>query len=120
MKKILFVCTSNADRSPALEKYFREFYPEHKYKSAGINNFHCARKGNHYIEQADIDWADVLIFCEQIHQEIVFRNFSFYDEANPTKKKSGLILGLGEYEKGNINDNYLLKAKDKLKTILES
>lgn len=31
---ILFLCTSNKDRSPALEKHFREKYPMHKYRSA--------------------------------------------------------------------------------------
>ena len=43
---ILFICTSNNDRSPALEKYYREKYPEHKYKRAGINKYFTTKKRN--------------------------------------------------------------------------
>jgi predicted protein tyrosine phosphatase len=115
----LFVCTSNYDRSPALEKHFREHYPFLIYRSAGINKYHCSKKGTNYLKQSDIDWADFIVFCEDIHKDIVFRNYTFYNSDNPTKMKHGLTLRLGNYEKGNITDEYLKRAEIKLKPLLE-
>ncbi len=132
MLKICFICTSQKDRSPALEKYFHSEFPQHEYRSAGINKFHCTNKGTHYIEQADIEWADLLVFCELIHKDVVIRNFIDYDNMTfqPetmiyrfTKRGEqlidGFILGLGQYEKGNITNDYLSRAKEKLKKILQ-
>lgn len=42
---ILFICTSNKDRSPALQEYFSIIYPQHAFKSAGVNKYFTKKHG---------------------------------------------------------------------------
>ena len=101
---ILFICTSNKDRSPALEEYFKEVYPEHSYRSAGVNKYFTSKKGTHYLTQHDLTWADIVVYAEQIHFEIVNRDF------RTVNYKDSINLDLGEYKQGQIGEDYLLKA----------
>jgi predicted protein tyrosine phosphatase len=39
MKKVLFICSSNKDRSKALVEYFKDVAPGNEYQSAGINKY---------------------------------------------------------------------------------
>lgn len=105
--KILFVCTSNFDRSPALENRFRETNPQHEYRSAGINEYHTAKKGTRLISQSDIDWADFIVYCEVIHLEIT--------EKKLWVRKPFVILRCGEYVRGGVNNEYIAKAEFKIK-----
>lgn len=73
---VIFICTSNKDRSPALEKYFAENYPEHNFRSAGVNKFFTGKNDTHYLTLEDIDWADMLVCAERIHIEIIVRDFN--------------------------------------------
>lgn len=57
MSKIIFIYISNADRSPCLENHFRDKFPQHEYRSAGINKFYTSTKGTHYLTQEDIEWV---------------------------------------------------------------
>lgn len=41
--KILFLCTANIQRSRTAEDHFRENYPEHSYKSAGLSEKYCSQ-----------------------------------------------------------------------------
>ena len=107
--KILFVCTSNKDRSPALEKHFREKYPQHEYRSAGINRFFTTQNGTHLIEREDVDWCDYVICAERIHYDFIFRHI-ITDFGKPY-----IILNAGDYEKGDMDD-YVLVAESKIKT----
>lgn len=99
---ILFICTSNKDRSPTLEKLFKEKYPYNKYRSAGINKYFCNKHNTNYIEHKDIDWADVVIFCESIHLQ----------RCPYTLKpaQSVIVLNAGEYRKEN-KELYLSNAE---------
>jgi len=133
MRNILFICTSNKDRSPALERYFSTVYPNYEYRSAGINKYFTTQKGTHYLTQEDLDWADLVVFAEEIHWEVVSKNFlDFYpkhdnsfsdaedndnEKATPVFKKI-VLLDCGNYEKGCVGDDYILKAEYKLKDIL--
>ncbi len=110
MKKILFVCTSNKDRSPTLESYFKKTNPQNEYKSAGVNKYFCEKKHTHYITESDIEWSDCVVFAEDIHYEIVTKKFNF--------KKDFVILNCGEYEQGSVGEEYLMKTKLKLKNII--
>lgn len=102
---ILFVCTSNSDRSPALEKHFSEKYTEHKYRSVGINRYHCERKGTKLLHPEDMNWANLIIFAEQIHLK----------KATPLFRPDTafFVLELGHYEKGKMA-GYVQKAEEKL------
>jgi len=73
---VLFICTSNKDRSPALEKYFKFMYPKHEYRSAGVNKYFCEKKSTHYVTYNDLYvWADLIVCAEKIHIEILERDF---------------------------------------------
>ncbi len=104
---ILFVCTSNKDRSPALESYFRALYPQHDFKSAGINKYFCSKKHTHLITQEDVFWADMLVFCEDIHRQVCLRDYQL------NHNTAFLCLELGDYKQGDISQAYL-EAADKI------
>jgi predicted protein tyrosine phosphatase len=114
---VLFICTSNKDRSPALENYFSGAYPKNNYKSAGVNKYFCGKKDTQYLTLEMLQESDVIVFAEKIHGEIVLRDFPEFGK-DETKKECICILGIGEYEQGKVNDDYLMKADLKLKSIL--
>lgn len=112
---IIFICTSNKDRSPSLERHFREHHPQHKYRSAGINKYHTTKKGTHYLTGADLQWADLVVFAEEVHlivTQAVFKNDFASDQAF-------VILGLGEYKQGEIDQEYIKGAEEKLKQFIQ-
>jgi predicted protein tyrosine phosphatase len=113
---ILFVCTSQKDRSPCLEKHFREKHPQHEYRSAGVNKYHTSRKGTHYLTQEDIEWADLIVYAEDIHRAIVGRDFALPDR----HEMICAILNCGEYERGSVGAEYLACAEWKLRPSLAS
>lgn len=108
--KILFVCTSNKDRSPALEKYFRDNHPENEYRSAGINNYFTEQHHTHLLTQEDIVWADMVITAELVHATYMIRNFH---KLLSEKKYDVLILDLGDFN-DNTRENYLSIADKKV------
>lgn len=114
--KVLFICTSNRDRSPLLEKHFREKFPQHEYRSAGINKYHTTKKKTHYLAQDDIEWADLIIYAEDIHREVVQRNYVLPDR----HEMICAILNCGEYERGNVGKEYLFCAEYKLNPMLRN
>ncbi len=129
--KILFVCTSNKDRSPALEKYFKEILPEHDYRSAGINKYFCDKKGTNLITEKDIRWADTIICAEDVHADVICTKFdlmggSRYGYFEMIRNeitvfyKPALILNCGEYTQGCIGEDYLTKSEYKLKKHLST
>jgi predicted protein tyrosine phosphatase len=123
--KILFICTSNRDRSPALEKYFRKLYLQHEYKSCGINEYFCSTKATQYVNEDLLKWADYVILAESIHAKVLNSKFDFvnidlvYDDLNISKtlNKKYLILNCGEYIQEEL-DEYLLRAEEKLISLL--
>ncbi len=126
MANVLFVCTSNKDRSPALEKYFYEVCPRHQYRSAGINKYFCEKNETHLIQLYDIEWADIIVFCEEIHVLNVTNVFDLNTEIGENfghftlleKKKSFIVLDCGNYQEGCIGEDYLQKADQKLEKLL--
>lgn len=107
-KKIIFICTSNRDRSPALVNYFKEVYPENEYRSAGINDYFCSKHGTHLVTQEDLDWADLIVYAEDVHSSVVNSKFN-------TGATDWVILNCGEYKSDScISDDYLMKSHVKL------
>lgn len=111
---ILFVCTSNKDRSPALEQYFKEKYPNNEYKSAGVNRYFTSKKETHYLTIEDIAWAELIVFAEDIHHTIVHRDF----KESRIGWRCSITLNLGEYKQGQIEKSYLLSAENKLRNYI--
>lgn len=115
--KILFVCTSNKDRSPALEQFFTQSWGKHEYRSAGVNRYFTSKKQTHYLTQEDLDWADLIVCSEQIHLDVIHRDFQLIKDAN--KKFTQIdeycvVLNCGDYKQGQVGEDYLLKAENKL------
>lgn len=100
---VLFVCTSNKDRSPALEKHFRAILPKHQYRSAGINKYHTRRKNTRYLENDDVEWADLIVCAEHIHSQKIEERF-------PNVMRHETTLGLGDYSGDNMGE-YVKKAE---------
>jgi len=117
--KILIVCTSAKDRSPALIKYLSANYPKHEYRCAGINKYFCGQHGTHYIELDDMKWADLIIYAEQIHLERTTNLFygEFISRKIPALRDNNfLVLNCGEYKPDSpLGEDYLTKAEDKIR-----
>lgn len=105
--KILFICTSNKDRSRALEQYFKDIFPDHEYRSAGVNNYFTTKHRTHYLTATDLKWATLVVYAEEIHYKICERDFPGVRLA----AKDCRILSLGDYR--NMED-YLTAAQEKL------
>jgi len=118
MQRILIVCTSNLDRSPALEKYLKEAYPGNIYRSAGVNKYFCQTKGTNYISQEDIDWCDVIAYAEDIHKEAVEMKFPSAKLEAMEKLRQCIVLNCGDYRQGCIGEDWLTRAEEKLKPFL--
>ncbi len=71
MRKVLFVCTANLQRSPTAESLFQGWKGIWIAKSAGI----MPDPTGNPLTQELIDWADVIIVMEPIHSEYITSHF---------------------------------------------
>ena len=71
MKKALFVCTANLQRSPTAEDMFHGWKGMWEAKSAGI----MPDPGGNPLSQNLIDWADVIIVMEPMHNQYIQAHF---------------------------------------------
>lgn len=74
MKKVLFVCSANIDRSKTAEDLFSTTNPEIEFKSAGTNETICNLRGTNFISQELIDWADHIFAMENKHRDWIYNN----------------------------------------------
>lgn len=130
-KNVFVVCSSNKDRSPALAEYLVSVFPKHKYRSAGINEYFCKKNGTHLLNEFDIAWSDLIVFCEDVHFNVVHRKFSgkvvdssvfspmgTVEYGNELGKKQYIVLNCGRYEKGCIGEDYITRAHVMLERVL--
>lgn len=75
MSNILFVCSANRDRSRTAEIYFQNKYPEHRFRSAGINKYLSQRHGGIYLQSYMLDIADRVICAEKHHLEHILNHY---------------------------------------------
>lgn len=116
---VLFICTSNKDRSPALEKYFTANYPHHNFKSAGVNKYFTTLRETHYLDKYDLIWADYFVFAEDIHEEIARRDFPEFDDLckpEDFKRKGIKVLNITIFQS---MDDYIIEAESMLRNFLE-
>lgn len=71
MRKVLFVCTANLQRSPTAEKLFQGWNGLWESKSAGI----MPEPDCNPLTQQLIDWADMVIVMEQVHRRYIQSHF---------------------------------------------
>ena len=89
---ILFICTANRDRSRTAEVYFQNKYPEHRFRSAGINKYLSERHGGIHLKRYMLDVADRIICAEQVHADYIIKQI---DMQYASKIE---VLGLGDTE----------------------
>lgn len=66
---ILFLCTSNIQRSKTAENLFKSKYPSHDIKSAGLSEKYCKHYDSTLCTLELLDWADRVFVMEQMHVE---------------------------------------------------
>ena len=71
---ILFICTANRDRSRTAEIYFQNKYPDHRFRSAGINKFLSKRHGGIHVKKYMLEIADRIICAEHVHSDWIVQN----------------------------------------------
>jgi predicted protein tyrosine phosphatase len=71
---IIFICTANRDRSRTAEIYYQNKYPEHRFRSAGINKYLSERHGGIYVKKYMLDVADRIICAEHVHSDWIVQN----------------------------------------------
>jgi predicted protein tyrosine phosphatase len=71
MKKVLFVCSSNKQRSPTAEDHFSAQYPHMEFESAGTNQKFCQKEGTAPLTEDLMRWADMVIVMENHHRNLI-------------------------------------------------
>ena len=108
MRRVLFVCTGNSERSPTAEKYFRNWKGVWETKSAGIRPVY----GGIALSQELVDWADLVVCMEEEHRAFLEAQFN----CNPEKVKVANIA-----DRYFRDDPELVRELDrKIKPMLES
>jgi predicted protein tyrosine phosphatase len=74
MKKILFVCSANKQRSKTASDYFSEKYDDILFDSAGTNHKICNKEGTQSLTEKLMIWADQVIVMEEKHRRIITKN----------------------------------------------
>lgn len=77
MRKVLFVCTANLDRSPTAEALFQGWRGKWEAASAGI----MPALGRNPLTRKLVDWADLILVMEPVHMQFICANF----KCNPNK-----------------------------------
>lgn len=64
---ILFLCTSNLNRSRTAEDFFRSTCASHQYKSAGLSQKYCQKHGTTLCTTELLNWAHKIFVMEDMH-----------------------------------------------------
>ena len=68
-KKVLFLCTSNINRSKTAEHLAADLFDNIEVKSAGLSKKECLRNNTTLCTEALIYWADVIFIFETMHEQ---------------------------------------------------
>jgi predicted protein tyrosine phosphatase len=71
---IIFICSANRDRSRTAELHFQNKYPQHRFRSAGINKYLSERHGGIHLKNYMLDVADRIICMELVHSNWIVEN----------------------------------------------
>ena len=73
MRKILFVCSVNKQRSKTASDYFSQKFSDIIFKSAGTNHKLCHKENTQPLTHKLMEWADVVMVMEQKHKHIILK-----------------------------------------------
>jgi predicted protein tyrosine phosphatase len=74
MKRILFVCSANKQRSKTASDYFSEKLIDFEFDSAGTNQKICNKEGTQALTPELMKWADLVIVMEEKHRRLIVEN----------------------------------------------
>ncbi|WP_405207116.1 phosphotyrosine protein phosphatase [Aquimarina sp. LLG6339-5] len=74
MRKILFVCSANKQRSKTASDYFSEKLTAFEFDSAGTNHKICNKEGTQPLTFELMKWADLVIVMEERHRKLIVEN----------------------------------------------
>lgn len=74
MKKILFVCSANKQRSITASDYFSEKLATFEFDSAGTNHKICKKEGTQLLTESLMEWADLVLVMEEKHRRVITEN----------------------------------------------
>jgi len=69
MTKILFICSTNTERSPTAEHIYKN-HPALEVKSAGVS-----MNARQPVTKALLKWADAVLCMEDRHKQIIMRDY---------------------------------------------
>lgn len=75
MTKILFIYSTNKDRSKTAEDYYSAVYPEIVFESAGTNEKICRHLGTNYITKERLEIAYQIFVMETKHLQAIQSKF---------------------------------------------
>jgi len=103
MKRVLFVCSGNLDRSPTAEEMFRE-RGDLEVRSAGTSLLSSLRTR---LSRDLVDWADVIFVMEDQHAEYIAQRLGM-----PEALKKVIVLNVPDrYRKNDPELRRLLREK---------
>jgi len=88
-RRILFVCTSNKDRSRTAVEVLKHYltlnkpkpeFPKFLFRSAGINKYFCQKALGVHVSELDLNYFGKIICFEKIHVEYILKNHKKVDE----------------------------------------
>ena len=112
MKKVLFLCHGNVNRSPAAEIIARHVYPEHEYKSAGLktkNGRITAKRTRETMTELGyptegirssactqelVDWADEIFYMDDANARRFIDQFP--KDTGKARKLSDYVAGINK------------------------
>jgi predicted protein tyrosine phosphatase len=84
IRKILFVCSANIDRSKTAEDHFSAKHAEMAFRSSGTNKSIYFQEGTKYLDEEDLEWADTIYVMERKHLKAI-QSFSKLKQGNKIK-----------------------------------
>lgn len=97
MKKLLFVCAGNTQRSPSFEFWFKKNRPQYEVKSAGTAYGYPERMTKELLE-----WADIIYLMDLEQEMFMARKF-------PEFLEKTIIIGCSDqYSRESAEINHLI------------
>lgn len=124
---VLIIDTSNKDKAPALAAFLTPLWAANVYRSKGVSSTYSAAPD--YLVQADIDWANVIVFADEFQYEVAKLRFPSMagNPLDPTGfTKKVIVLNIPDYyvygatagQQTMATEAYMTQAQLKLNTLL--
>lgn len=102
---ILFLCTTNVNRSKSAEDYFGNLNSENTYKSAGLSEKYCKKHNTRLCTIEMLEWADIIYVMEKEHEKRIAKYAG--------KQYLGKVFNL------NIVDRYTYMSPELIETLVK-